>query len=313
LLPLIRRFAPPSPTRGEGKSIYVAPSPILQCRSYTFISPLPPGEVKYSRQLKLGSSVNMTKIINSISDFRTYRNSIASPKQTIGFVPTMGALHAGHQSLLKRCRQENDITVLSIFVNPHQFNNPDDLKNYPKNTEADLAIARNEKVDCVLLPNASDVYIDHYRYQIKENELSTLMEGQYRPGHFEAILTVVLKFLHVVQPQRLYLGEKDYQQYLLIKNMVEAFLMDIAVIPCPTVRDPDGLAMSSRNLLLTPEQRKLATAFPTILHNTKLSLKESQKKLEATGLKVEYLEDYQGRRFGAVYCGTVRLIDNVVL
>ena len=255
----------------------------------------------------------MINVINNLAEFLAYRKQYSYSKQSIGFVPTMGALHAGHRSLLKRCRQENDIAILSIFVNPHQFNNPNDLNAYPQNTAADLLIATDEKIDCVLLPKADDIYFDHYRYQIREQAFSLLLEGQHRVGHFEGVMTVVMKLLHLVQPQNIYFGEKDYQQYQLIKEMAAAFFLDTNVIACPTVREKDGLAMSSRNQLLTQEQRKLASAFPAILLNTALTIEEAKNQLHEKGLKVDYIEDYQGRRFGAVYCENIRLIDNITL
>lgn len=254
----------------------------------------------------------MTKVIETISELRALRKSELLNNQSIGFVPTMGALHAGHQSLLRRCRQENAISVLSIFVNPAQFNNPDDLKHYPQTFETDLQIAQAEKVDYLFLPNADAMYGDGYRYKVTENRLSKELCGAHRPGHFDGVLTVVLKLLNLVQPHRVYFGEKDYQQYLLIKEMVTTFFLDIEVIPCPTIRDEAGLAFSSRNQRLSADEKKLAVQFASLL-KSQLSVEAIKQQLAPLRITVDYIEEKEGRRFGAVSIGQIRLIDNVAV
>ena len=251
----------------------------------------------------------MTRIIESISQWRELRHSSLLQNKIIGFVPTMGALHAGHQSLLKRCRAENEITVLSIFVNPTQFNDQNDFQHYPKTLDDDLQVASAEHIDYVLLPRAAAIYFDNYQYRISEHQISKTLCGQHRPGHFDGVLTVVMKLLQLVKPSRAYFGEKDFQQYLLVKAMSEAFFLDIDIIPCATVRDPDGLALSSRNQRLTPKQRKQAAEFPNVLQ-MKLSLTEMRQRLETLGFVVDYIEEFANRRCAAVHIGNVRLIDN---
>lgn len=253
------------------------------------------------------------KVVEDMAQWRSIRRCIAEP---IGFVATMGALHDGHASLLRRSVQEAPVTVLSIYVNPTQFNDPDDLANYPDTLQEDLAIAASIGVDYVIMPGYEDMYADGYRYQVSENELSLELCGGNRPGHFTGVLTVVMKLLNLVQPRYAYFGEKDYQQYLLIKDMAAAFFMDVEVVGCATVRECDGLAMSSRNKLLTPAARRLAGKFNLALASRAVDT-EVARQLGELGFSVDYVVSKEGRRFGAVVldCGEheVRLIDNVAL
>ena len=251
------------------------------------------------------------QIFNSTADWLIFRKSIPAEK-SIGFVPTMGALHKGHLSLMKKSVDENDLTVVSIFVNPTQFNNQNDLENYPRNFESDSNLIRAIGVDAVFFPTKDEIYPNHYRYRIIENEKSKIMEGAYRPGHFDGVLTVVMKLLNIVNPTRAYFGEKDYQQLMLIRDMVSSFFMDIEIIACPTIREKDGLALSSRNILLTKEERVIAPNFYKTL-NSRNPTDSIKKELNEYGFAVDYIEDYFGRRFGAVTLGNVRLIDNVKL
>ncbi|MFC3908886.1 pantoate--beta-alanine ligase [Legionella dresdenensis] len=251
------------------------------------------------------------QIFHNMQEWQQVRKSIPS-QSTIGFVPTMGNLHAGHAFLYQRCRQENDITIASLFVNPTQFNRSDDYQNYPRTLEADLTLLRNLGVNYCLLPDEQAMYPDSYRYQLQETELCQQMEGKHRPGHFNGVLTVVMKLLNLTKPDKAYFGEKDYQQFLLIRDMVSAFFMDIQVIPCPTIRESSGLAYSSRNNRLTPEQRLIAEQFAGIFQQAK-PCAAIQTELEQAGIAVEYLEEHQGRRFIAVTIGDVRLIDNYPL
>ena len=185
----------------------------------------------------------MTQIIPSVSQWLDIRKSLSFDGKTIGFVPTMGALHAGHVSLLETSHKANAISVLSIFVNPTQFNDPHDLRNYPRTLEADLELAKQANVDFILLPKDTEMYADQYRFKIEENQLSKRFCGAHRPGHFPGMLTIVMKLLQLVRPTRAYFGEKDYQQYLLVKEMAEAFFLETQIVACPTLRADDGLAM----------------------------------------------------------------------
>lgn len=229
----------------------------------------------------------------------------------IGFVPTMGALHAGHAALLERARAENDRVVLSIFVNPTQFDDPADLERYPRPLASDLALAHG-LVDDVLLPSAAELYPEGYRYRVTENSLSRRWEGAHRPGHFDGVLTVVLKLLQLVRAHRAYFGEKDWQQLELVRGLADAFFVETEIVACPTVRDPDGLALSSRNRRLSPEGRVRAAVFPATLRRAP-DAPTAADELRAQGVEVDYVEDHAGRRLAAVRLEGVRLIDNVAL
>lgn len=250
-------------------------------------------------------------IISSLTTWRDIRSAFDS-KETLGFVPTMGNLHAGHASLYKRSICENDYTIASLFINPTQFNQQDDFINYPKTLEADLDMLGHLGVDYCILPDEASMYPEGYRFQVQETVQSLMMEGTHRPGHFTGVLTVVMKLLNLVKPHRAYFGEKDYQQYQLIRDMVDAFFMGIEIIPCPTIREESGLAFSSRNNRLMPEQRQLANAFAQCFHQP-LSSDEITKQLQAMGIEVDYIEENDTRRFAAVKIGDIRLIDNYPL
>lgn len=252
------------------------------------------------------------KIIKSIKDWQKFSSGGIFRRKSLGFVPTMGALHDGHLSLIGRSRLENDYTLASIFVNPTQFNDPADLKKYPRTLEGDIVRLKSAGTDYLLLPRYEEIYCDGYSYKITENTISAMLCGASRPGHFTGVLTVIMKLLQIAGADNAYFGEKDYQQYLLVKGTAEAFFLKTHIIPCPTVREKDGLAMSSRNLLLTRKQRKLAAAFPRILLASKKP-GEALRELKKLGFKVDYIEDRWNRRFGAVKLGKVRLIDNVRL
>ncbi|MEW6006347.1 MAG: pantoate--beta-alanine ligase [Stygiobacter sp.] len=254
----------------------------------------------------------MTEVIKKISEWKKIRNSEELKNKTVGFVPTMGAFHQGHASLIERCLIENNISVVSIFVNPTQFNDPNDLRNYPRTLDSDLKLLEKMNVDYLLYPEYEEIYSDNYRYKIIETGFSKKLCGAFRPKHFEGVLTIVLKLFNIVKPHKAYFGEKDYQQLKLIEEMCKAFFMDIEIVPCPIVRDEDGLALSSRNLLLTNEERMIAVNFPKLL-KAKMSNELIKEELEKLGFKVDYIENLEGRRFGAVHIGKVRLIDNVEL
>ena len=253
------------------------------------------------------------QISRSLAEWRSARATLTG---TIGLVPTMGALHAGHASLLRRSIAENDCTVASIYVNPAQFDDPDDLGAYPRVLDADLECCESVGVDQVLVPGPDEIYADGYRYRVEETEFSGELCGAHRPGHFTGVLTVVMKFLNLVRPRRAYFGEKDYQQCRLISDMAAAFFMDVEIVACETVREDDGLALSSRNALLTDESRELASRFNALLRSRQ-SDQAVSAELESLGFAVDYVVSRFGRRLAGVSVparqGTVRLIDNVEL
>ena len=250
-------------------------------------------------------------VFTGIEEWRSIRNSADWAGRTVGLVPTMGALHAGHVSLLQRAQEENQRVVLTIFVNPTQFNEPTDLANYPRTLEADLDVAR-PFTDAVLAPPTEAFYPDHFRYRVTETDLSRRLEGVHRPGHFDGVLTIVLKLFHVVQPHRAYFGEKDWQQLQLVRGMVKALFLPIEIMGCPTVRESDGLALSSRNRRLSQLGRTHAADFPRVLRTAR-DAASAAANLRMRGFEVDYVEDHDGRRLGAVRVDGVRLIDNVVL
>ncbi len=250
------------------------------------------------------------EIIRSVQQWKQIFNNLDNRKKSVGFVPTMGALHRGHLSLVERAVEENEISAVSIFINPTQFNNPDDLKNYPATWEEDVTKLENAGVHYLLYPQYQEMYPDDFRYKVMETDYSGDLCGTARPGHFDGVLTIVMKLLQITKPSRAYFGEKDWQQYRLIKGMAEAFFLDTEIIPCPLIRENSGLAMSSRNKLLTPGELSKAPLFYKTLHSGK-SLKEMGSTLEENGFKVDYLKIREGRIFGAVFLGKARLIDNV--
>jgi pantoate--beta-alanine ligase len=254
----------------------------------------------------------MTQLITTVREWQAIRQQLRQASATLGFVPTMGALHVGHQSLVGASRANNTHTVVSIFVNPTQFNERTDFDKYPRMLEQDVALLATQGVDYVFAPAYDALYPDGYRYKMTEAEESKLLCGQYRPGHFDGVLTVVLKLLNLVGPQRAYFGEKDFQQLELIRGMVAAFFLDVEIIGCPTVREPDGLAMSSRNLRLNETERRQAAAFPRILRKAATEA-AAVAQLTAAGFRVDYVEQFKGRRCAAIHLGAVRLIDNIEL
>jgi pantoate--beta-alanine ligase len=228
----------------------------------------------------------------------------------IGLVPTMGALHHGHASLVERCRKENEVAVVSIFVNPTQFNDPQDLERYPRTFPDDLALLAAHGVDEVLAPRSDELYPDGYRFRIEEENLTKLMEGTRRPGFLQGVMTVVLKLLNLVRPERAYFGEKDYQQLQVITEMAKDFFVPTEIVACPTIREESGLAASSRNALLSAAGREKAALIAKAL-NRAPTCREAVSILEAEGFLVEYVEEHFDRRFAAAFLEGVRLIDNV--
>ncbi len=251
------------------------------------------------------------RVYHQLVEWRAVRAGPEWAGRSIGFVPTMGALHEGHVALLRRARAENERVVLSIFVNPTQFDDPGDLSRYPRTLEADLAVA-GDLVDAAIVPQPGEIYTDDYRYRVTEYSLSNRWEGAHRPGHFEGVLTVVLKLLNLVQPARAYFGEKDWQQLQLVQGMAAALFLPVEIVGCPTVRAPDGLALSSRNQRLSPAARVQAALLPKILRESPTAAVAAARLGEA-GFAVDYVDDAGYRRMAAVRLEGVRLIDNVPL
>lgn len=280
------------------------------------------------------------KVLNSRQELSHYIESVKKNNQTIGFAPTMGALHQGHLSLYQAAKKENDIVISSIFVNPTQFNNPEDLEKYPRTIEADLkALEESQTVDAVYLPEVKDLYPDGLKSQSYDFDgLENEMEGKFRPGHFDGVGTVVEELFNQVKPDNAYFGEKDFQQLAIIKKMVEKKQIPVNIIGAPILREQNGLAMSSRNERLTPEQRQDAKIIYKTLRKVNdwfrvISIPEIHKRVNAIfenskDFKLEYFtianekdlketdffyKDQSYRAFIAVFAGSVRLIDNIHL
>ncbi len=252
------------------------------------------------------------EIITATAEIGDRIREIRAQGRTIGFVPTMGALHPGHLSLVEKARADNDIVIVSIFVNPTQFNDNGDLEHYPRTFESDRSLLEEAQTDILFFPEAGELYHDEFRFKVTESPLSEELEGAHRPGHFDGVLTVVMKLLSLIRPDRAYFGEKDWQQFLLIRDMAAAFFLETEIVPCSLVREPDGLAMSSRNAHLSVEERQRAAFFPKVLRSCDTTDKK-RRVLEDAGFEVDYLEERDGRTLGAVVLGSVRLIDNVRL
>ena len=259
-------------------------------------------------------------------------------KGTCGFVPTMGALHEGHLSLVDRCRKECDTVVVSVFVNPTQFNDPNDLKNYPRTAEADIALLEKAGADFAFMPSVEEIYPEKDTRVFDFGLLDKVMEGPSRPGHFNGVAQVVSRLFDIVGCDIAYFGEKDFQQIAIIREMVRQLNYPIQIVPCPIVRNPDGLALSSRNLLLTPEHRKAAPLiYQTLseevgLHRT-FPVEETKhrviERINANPLlhveyfsivnadTLQYINDWSEaenvRGCIVVHAGAVRLIDNIAM
>jgi pantoate--beta-alanine ligase len=226
----------------------------------------------------------------------------------IGLVPTMGAFHEGHLSLFRAARAENDRVVVSLFVNPAQFAAGEDFERYPREEQRDAQLAEQEGVDVLFVPAAEEIYPPGFQTWVEVERLGSILEGVHRPGHFRAVATVCLKLFNLVRPDRAYFGQKDAQQAAVIKQMVGDLALPVDIRVCPTVRDDDGLALSSRNAYLSPDERARALALPSALEAGDRSL--------LNGLEVDYFveADFEPRvRAAAVRVGRTRLIDNVVL
>ena len=278
------------------------------------------------------------KVFKTVSSLQKYLTKIGENK-TLGFVPTMGALHDGHISIIKKAKKENNFVVVSIFVNPTQFDKQEDLKKYPNKLEHDLELLKIENCDIVFTPNANEIYMNNIKPDSFDFDgLDKVMEGAFRKGHFDGVGTIVKKLFEIIKPNSAYFGEKDFQQLQIIKKMVAIYNLPVQIVPCAIYREEDGLAMSSRNARLTDDQRKSAPLiYQTLLKCKELFLEKEidivkkfvKNELENNKiLKLEYFEiadtetlisssfkkkNEKYRAFIAVFAGTVRLIDNIAL
>lgn len=276
------------------------------------------------------------QVINTITQLQDYLQKGRAEGKSIGLVPTMGALHEGHASLVKRSVSENDITVVSIFLNPTQFNDPKDLERYPRTLENDCTILEQCGAQIAFAPSVSEIYPEPDTRQFSYPPTDSVMEGARRPGHFNGVCQIVSKLFLMTDPDRAYFGEKDYQQIAVIRRMVEDLKFKVNIIPCPVVREEDGLAMSSRNTLLSQEEKEIAPNIYRILKESKtlgLPIEETRKWVVSQinaieGLEVEYYSIVDGDTLAeisdwsqapsvvgciTVYCGKtpIRLIDHI--
>ena len=277
-------------------------------------------------------------IISSAAAIKKQSEQVRSSGKTIGFVPTMGALHEGHLQLLRTAAQENDVTICSIFVNPTQFNNAEDFKLYPRLLEADAEMLAENKCQFLFAPDVSEMYPEALQLKFDFGSLETVMEGRFRPGHFTGVAAVVSKLFHLVKPHKAYFGQKDLQQFAIINRLVTDLSFDLTLVCHPIVREPDGLAMSSRNRRLSETERQVATHLFKALQLAQHLL--AYKPVPAVKAAVtDYLKDYQAIRLEyfeiadartlqpleepdaasgtalciAAYVGEVRLIDNLIV
>lgn len=278
------------------------------------------------------------EIVQRILPMKESCKKARSEGKVIGFVPTMGYLHEGHLALVREAKKMSDVVVVSIFVNPAQFGPNEDLDKYPRDPTRDAEMLSNENIDYLFLPKVEEVYPENYRTYVKVRELSERMCGVSRPDHFEGVATIVLKLFHIVEPHFAFFGQKDAQQLVIIRRMVKDLNMDHEIVRVPIVREPDGLAMSSRNHYLSPEERKAATVLYKALDHamarieegerkTRAMMKEMKEIIETEPLaKIDYicatdfndlreLKTLKGRCLIAVaaYFGTTRLIDNIIV
>lgn len=276
------------------------------------------------------------KLIQTIQELRTELDALRKEGKTIGLVPTMGALHAGHASLVKRAVAENDVVVVSDFVNPTQFNDKNDLLKYPRTLDADCKLLEECGASFVFAPSVEEIYPEPDTRQFSYAPLDTVMEGKFRPGHFNGVCQIVSKLFLIVEPTHAYFGEKDFQQLAIIREMVRKYPFNLEIVGCPIVREADGLALSSRNARLSDEQRIQAlqiskTLFASVEYAQTHTLAETKAFVEsaistAEGLRLEYFEIVDGNSLQTVcdwkdssyivgcitvFCGEVRLIDNI--
>lgn len=258
------------------------------------------------------------KVIRNIEELKVLVSAHKSRNQTIGFVPTMGALHEGHLSLVERSLEECSLTVVSIYVNPSQFNESSDFDKYPRNEKADLTLLESVNCDVVFIPTVEEVQSLPKPSSVNIGDLADVMEGKERPGHFEGVIEVVYRLFLAVNPDLAFFGEKDYQQIMVVRKMVEDTKLDVQVVDCPIKRESSGLAMSSRNVRLSSHGKTFAASIYSVLNDTTYkSSMEKSKKLDELGFEVEYVEVHKlgvsSRLFAAVWLEGVRLIDNIAV
>jgi pantoate--beta-alanine ligase len=277
------------------------------------------------------------KVFSTIREVRSWLADHRKRGKSVGFVPTMGALHRGHLALVRRSREENDMATCSIFVNPIQFNNPEDLEKYPRTVESDLELLEKTGCDMVFMPSVDEMYPEPVSHEYDFGDLGKVMEGKFRPGHFNGVAIVVKKLFDIIQPDKAYFGEKDFQQLRVIEALVRMENMPVSIVPYPIVRESDGLAMSSRNIRLSREQRAVAPEiYQTLLRANDLAgkipvaeVKEfAIARLAYKGFRPEYFEIVDSQTLSpvnvwdgtqevracvAVHLGKVRLIDNMIL
>lgn len=277
------------------------------------------------------------RLIQNVSEMKALSKSVIDDGKTIGFVPTMGYLHQGHLSLVQKAREENDIVVVSIFVNPTQFGPNEDYNRYPRDLERDLRLLNPFNVDYIFNPSVEEMYPAYYSVYVDETEMSKYLCGARRPGHFRGVCTVVTKLFNIVRPTRAYFGQKDAQQFRILRRMVENLNMDVEMVEMPIVREPDGLAMSSRNVYLSDEERREAPRlYKSLLEAKRLidggerdvqKIKDAmQRVLNHPLLKIDYIEVVDEKTLIpvdriegdvivaiAVFFGKARLIDNVII
>lgn len=276
------------------------------------------------------------KIVHTVSELRKELDICRKKGSTVGLVPTMGALHAGHISLVNRAVSENDVTVVSIFVNPTQFNDKNDLKNYPRTLQADCSLLEGAGADFVFAPEVEEMYPEPDTRLFSFAPLDTVMEGACRPGHFNGVAQIVSKLFYAVEPDKAYFGEKDFQQLAIIREMVRQLELKLEIVGCPIVRESDGLALSSRNMLLTDEERVRALTISRTLfdslefakeHNLQATKRFVEERINSVdGLQLEYFQIVNGNTLQqinewsecdyavgciALFCGKIRLIDNI--
>ena len=278
------------------------------------------------------------EVIEQVSALRAIVTALRCSGKRIGFVPTMGALHEGHLQLLRASARENDITICSVFVNPTQFNNASDYKLYPRTLEHDISLLQTVGCDFLFAPSAEEVYPQQSVLQFSFGELEAVMEGEHRPGHFNGVATVVSKLFHIVQPHKAYFGQKDLQQVAIVRQLVQALSFDLELVCFPTVREADGLAMSSRNKRLSDAQRQMAPQLYRALQTAAANLRQkpietiksdvAQQLQQVQETRLEYfevvdsltlqpLQDISGQEEVALciaaFIGEVRLIDNMLV
>ncbi len=292
--------------------------------------------VQYLPALLSVFQLSVMEIVSTVRDLTNFVEAVKKQNQTIGFVPTMGALHQGHLSLVNEAGKQSDVVIVSIFVNPTQFNNADDLKNYPRTLENDARLLSQTNCNLIFAPSVAEIYPEKDVRQFNFGSLEQVMEGKYRPGHFNGVAQVVSRLFDLVKPDKAFFGAKDFQQLAIVRKMSSELRPELQIVACPIIREADGLAMSSRNTLLSEDMRKKS---PVIAHTLFESIKfVAQKSVDEViafvigeinrveGLEVEYFDIVDSTTLQpvkswdeadsitgciAVYAGEIRLIDNV--